>query len=164
MVFTHGPSADLPCLATRAGLGRITRNSDVAHFVHGGVVKTFRWAIDSMLFRIWFYACKIAIIGFAVFAVGFATSRQFSRILQMVGLAIVIPVVIFCAILGIAACFGLRSACPFCGTRGLWVQYGHGIGLVCNRCGVVYGNPILQSTLRADSDVDADDSDTSSDD
>ena len=44
MVFTHGPSAHLPCLATRAGVGRITLSSYIARFVQGGVVKTFRWA------------------------------------------------------------------------------------------------------------------------
>ena len=42
MVFTQRPSAHLPCLATRAGLGRISRISDIARFVQGGVVKTFR--------------------------------------------------------------------------------------------------------------------------
>ena len=47
MVFTHGPSAHLPCLATRAGLGRISRSSDIARFVYGGVVKTFRCADEK---------------------------------------------------------------------------------------------------------------------
>ena len=44
MVFTHGPSAHLPCLATRAGVGRITLSSGIVRFVQGGVVKTFRCA------------------------------------------------------------------------------------------------------------------------
>ena len=44
MVFTHGPAAHLPCLATRVGVGTIFRSSDVARFVQGGVVKTFRCA------------------------------------------------------------------------------------------------------------------------
>ena len=44
MVFTQGPSAHLPCLATRSGTGTISGSSDVARFVQGGVVKTFRWA------------------------------------------------------------------------------------------------------------------------
>ena len=47
MVFTLRPSAHLPCLATRAGLGRITRSSNIARFVQGGVVKTFRWAVEN---------------------------------------------------------------------------------------------------------------------
>ena len=38
MVFTHGPSAHLPCLATRAGVGRITLGSGIVRFVQGGVV------------------------------------------------------------------------------------------------------------------------------
>ena len=42
MVFTQGPSAHLPTLSTRAGLGTIFRSSGIARFVHGGVVKTFR--------------------------------------------------------------------------------------------------------------------------
>ena len=45
MVYTLGPSAHLPCLATRAGLGRIICSSDVARFVQGGVVKTFRYPL-----------------------------------------------------------------------------------------------------------------------
>ncbi len=48
MVLTLRPSAHLPCLATRAGLGRITRSSDAVRFAQGGVVKTFRW--DLVLF------------------------------------------------------------------------------------------------------------------
>ena len=42
MVFTQGPSAHLPCLATRVGIGRISRSSGIVRFVKGGVVKTFR--------------------------------------------------------------------------------------------------------------------------
>ena len=45
MVFTHGPSAHLRPLATLAGLGTISDNSDIARFVQGGVVKTFRCAV-----------------------------------------------------------------------------------------------------------------------
>ena len=44
MVFTLRPSAHLPRLATRAGLGTIFRSSDIARFVQGGVVNTFRCA------------------------------------------------------------------------------------------------------------------------
>ena len=43
MVFTHGPSAHLRPLATLAGLGTISDNSDIARFVQGGVVKNFRY-------------------------------------------------------------------------------------------------------------------------
>ena len=43
MVFTQGPSAHLPRLATRADVGTISRSSGIARFVQGGVVKTFRW-------------------------------------------------------------------------------------------------------------------------
>jgi hypothetical protein len=42
--FYARPSAHLPCLATRAGVGTIFRSSDIARFVQGGVVKTFRYA------------------------------------------------------------------------------------------------------------------------
>ena len=40
--FYARPSAHLPWLVTRAGLGTISRSSDIARFVQGGVVKTFR--------------------------------------------------------------------------------------------------------------------------
>ena len=39
MVFTLGPSAHLPWLVAGAGLGTISRSSDTARFVQGGVVK-----------------------------------------------------------------------------------------------------------------------------
>ena len=42
MVFTQGPAAHLRSLATGVGLGTILPNPDVARFVKGGVVKTFR--------------------------------------------------------------------------------------------------------------------------
>ena len=42
MVFTLRPSAHLPTLATRAGLGTISRCSCTVRFVQGGVVITFR--------------------------------------------------------------------------------------------------------------------------
>jgi hypothetical protein len=54
MVFTHGPSAHLPCLATRAGFGRITRSSGIARFVQGGVVKTFRWTSQLNVVQVTF--------------------------------------------------------------------------------------------------------------
>ena len=43
MVFTLCLSPHLLCLATRAGLGTISRSSDIIRFVQGGVVNTFRW-------------------------------------------------------------------------------------------------------------------------
>ena len=49
MVFTLRPSAHLPRLATRAGLGTIFRSSDIARFVQGGVVKTFRCADETIM-------------------------------------------------------------------------------------------------------------------
>ena len=42
MVFTLRPSAHLGSLATGHALGTISRSSDIARFVQGGVVKTFR--------------------------------------------------------------------------------------------------------------------------
>ncbi len=40
--FYARPSAHLPRLATRAGVGTILRSSGITRFVYGGVVKTFR--------------------------------------------------------------------------------------------------------------------------
>ena len=40
--FYARPAAHLPTLATRAGIGTISRSSNIARFVQGGVVKTFR--------------------------------------------------------------------------------------------------------------------------
>jgi hypothetical protein len=51
MVFTLRPSAHLPTLSTRAGLGTISRSSGIVRFVQGGVVKTFRWASQAVSSR-----------------------------------------------------------------------------------------------------------------
>ena len=40
--YAEALRAHLRSLATLAGLGTISRNSDIARFVQGGVVKTFR--------------------------------------------------------------------------------------------------------------------------
>ena len=40
--YAEALRAHLRSLATGVGLGRISRSSDVARFVQGGVVKTFR--------------------------------------------------------------------------------------------------------------------------
>ncbi len=113
-----------------------------------------------MLFRLWFYACKIGVIGFALTIVGFATSWPLGDTLQFVGLMIVVLVCIVGVLLGIAGCFfGLRSACPICGTRSSWVRVGkQSIGLDCDRCGLVYGNPLLHFTPQVLDDSDEPDS------
>ena len=49
MVFTLRPSAHLPTLSTLAGLGTISHSSDIARFVQGGVVKTFRWWTSGLI-------------------------------------------------------------------------------------------------------------------
>ena len=41
MDFTQGPSAHLPTLSTRVGIGTILGSSGIARFVQGGVVKIF---------------------------------------------------------------------------------------------------------------------------
>ena len=51
MVFTQGPSAHLPRLATWAGLGTISRNSGIACFVYGSVIKTFRFRSEVTVIR-----------------------------------------------------------------------------------------------------------------
>ena len=51
MVFTLRPSAHLPTLATRAGLGTISGSSGIVRFVQGGVVKTFRQTLVDEDFR-----------------------------------------------------------------------------------------------------------------
>ena len=47
MVFTLRPSAHLRRLATLAGVGTIVHNSNIARFVQGGVVKTFRYVTST---------------------------------------------------------------------------------------------------------------------
>jgi len=102
-----------------------------------------------MLFRIWFYACKLVVVGLALAFLGYATSLPLSSAMGTIGVSIIVSLGIAGGVLGFAGCFGLRSACPFCGQRGLWVQYDrHTIGLECDNCGLVYGNPLLHMKLR----------------
>ena len=54
MVFTQRPSAHLRPLVTTVGLGTILCKSNIARFVQGGVVKTFRCAATYQTMEIIF--------------------------------------------------------------------------------------------------------------
>lgn len=102
-----------------------------------------------MLFRIWFYACKVGLLGFGLVLLGASTAYPWSAVAKSIGIVIVVPLCIAGALLGIWGIFGIRSSCPLCGKRGLWVRYEEkGLGLACDGCGIVGGNPLWNWKLR----------------
>lgn len=102
-----------------------------------------------MLFRIWFYACKVGLLGFGLVFLGISTTYPWSKLVESIGIVIIAPLCIAGALLGIWGIFGLRTACPRCGKSGLWVRCGRqSLGLECDRCGIVYGNPLWDWKLR----------------
>jgi hypothetical protein len=105
--------------------------------------------VNAMLFRIWFYACKVALLGFGLVFQGGGTTYPWSKAVRSIGFTIVVPLCIVGALLGIWGIFGVRSACPRCGKRGLWVRCGRRLGLECDRCGIIVcGNPLWDWKLR----------------
>ena len=86
-VFYARPSAHLRSLATCLGAGTISRSSDIARFVQGGVVKTFRWADEpvkthlvyiSLVLILLFVACWGWFNAFGAQAVGRGNVREAS--------------------------------------------------------------------------------------
>ena len=93
-----------------------------------------------MFFKFWtIYTPKLGAIGFLLALIGFATwGSSYGDVLQYMGLAILIPLCIVGAILGVWSCFGLRTRCPNCSTRSDWVQYSRRkTGLDCESCGLI---------------------------
>ena len=113
MFFTLRPSAHLPTLATRAGVGTIARSSCIARFVQGGVVKTFRCATQSMkiiaiLFSLLGIGLHVRMLGFlvdpelsAAFSLQWSTAPLANRALTVA--AIIVPFAFYATCIG--ACF-----------------------------------------------------------
>ncbi len=105
-----------------------------------------------MLFKAWFYACKLGLVGFALVFSSFVLG-SWKEIALLTGIAILIPIAACGAVLGILAMFGLRSTCPRCGMRGEWFRYGRNeLAMSCETCGVIHGNPLWDFKLRVDAD------------
>lgn len=94
-----------------------------------------------MLFRIWYHAGQLALLGFALTAAGMMFNR--TSFLLPIGVSIILPLGILGAILGIVWCtLGIRTACPQCRKPGYWVSPAKSVLAVdCEQCGLVGGNP-----------------------
>jgi hypothetical protein len=115
-----------------------------------------------MLFRIWYHTGNLGLLGLALTAAGTMFNR--TSFLLPVGIAIIAPLGIVGAILGIIWCtLGLRSACPRCGAPADWVSPAKSIIAVdCEHCGLVGGNPmwnLVPRTLNEFYEDDEDDED-----
>jgi hypothetical protein len=96
-----------------------------------------------VFFRLWFiYLSKVAIVGFAFVAIGFAFSGALPRVLQSIGLAIVVPLGIVGALLAIVLMFRKTLACPACGAQSEFVTDKKLVGVNCIHCGLVVVDPM----------------------
>jgi hypothetical protein len=102
-----------------------------------------------MFFRVWFlYVSKIAVAGFALAAVGFATPGFAGGLLQNIGLSVIIPLGIGGALTAIVLVFKKSLACPLCGRQGKFVTCGKTPAINCGHCGLVYcRNPLTSFAL-----------------
>jgi hypothetical protein len=117
----------------------------------------------TMLFRLWFYICKFAILGFLCLFIGAVNIIPGSHLLFAVGEWIVVPICITSAILAVPLLLGWKTACPFCGERCRWGTYGKDMAMECSRCGLVHGHPLKHWRLcveKADSEVERNDNNT----
>ena len=89
--FYARPSAHLPTLSTRAGLGTIFRSSGIVRFVQGGVVKTFRCTHEMSQLQATIELTPDLIAGFAALADAPYDVDSFSRIAQSHGWSLVPP-------------------------------------------------------------------------
>jgi hypothetical protein len=105
-----------------------------------------------MLFRLWFYLCKLGICGFVCLFVGLAhiLPADQGKLLSTVGIWIVVPIGIGGAVLAVPLLLGWKTGCPFCGGRCKWVTYGKEMALDCPRCGLVHADPIRHWRLRVE--------------
>jgi hypothetical protein len=102
-----------------------------------------------MLFKAWFYICKLAILGFILVFLGVVNFIPGSHLLLQIGTWIVVPIGLASAILAIPLhLFGWRTACPFCGQASQWATYDKAMALDCNRCGLIHGNPVTDWKLQ----------------
>jgi hypothetical protein len=93
-----------------------------------------------MLFRLWFYLCKIAILGFALTILGIAKISIWSQWFFVIGLSILVPLCLCGALVAILFCLGWRWACPFCGEKATLSGERNKMIIKCPRCGSYQAN------------------------
>jgi hypothetical protein len=105
-----------------------------------------------VLFRVWYYLCfAVAPILFLLIPLGwlFTESAPLLAMASRVALVLFIALGVSGAVLGFLLLFcGLRLSCPFCGQPGeVCGSKEDGLGLVCERCGLVQGSGFLKLRL-----------------
>lgn len=103
-----------------------------------------------MLFRLWFYTCKLALVCFPLALAGLVAGARYPAV-HVVGtaaLAIFVVTGILGAGLGAALLLGMKLRCPFCGCPGQAGGNKHTLQLDCPRCGLVEGNLLKDFRLR----------------
>ena len=112
--------------------------------------------MGGMFFRIYYHACQVGFLGFALAFAGFFTPRSWH--LLEVALVIVVPMGIMGAVIGLVmVTVGLRTACPNCGSPSYWMMASYGksgfIGIDCEQCGLLGGDPFRDLVPRQRDDL-----------
>jgi hypothetical protein len=105
-----------------------------------------------MLFRLWFYACKLGFAGFALFWLGsgFALFSPWGAGVAALGGGVVACVLAMGAALALPfSALGRPMACPFCGSPSEVVLFARRMKLECPRCGTVHGDPFRDAAVAA---------------
>jgi hypothetical protein len=99
-----------------------------------------------MLFRIWYHACQVCLLGFyLVFAgIGGMFVFEWLGLLVPIGFVLLAPVCIFSVLLCPVWYFlgGINSACPLCGANSYWLMDRSLVLTECEECGLVGGAPL----------------------
>jgi hypothetical protein len=95
-----------------------------------------------VVFRIWFYLCKVAAVAFPAAFLGLVGGLLWQPLLWvcLAGLLLIIPLGIAGGLLGFAVFIcGMKMSCPLCGQPGVFSGDRENLYLDCENCGTVYG-------------------------
>ena len=95
-----------------------------------------------MVFRVWFYLCKIAAVAFPAAFLGLLGGFVWQPLLWVftVALLLIIPLGIAGAMLGFSVFIcRMKLSCPLCGQPGNFLADREHLYLDCETCGMVYG-------------------------
>jgi hypothetical protein len=100
---------------------------------------------NAMPYRLWHYACKLAIPLLACVFLGMMVRGRVADIIGVVALVTIIGLGFTGAVMGILMVLGkLRMRCPFCGQMGpAWGSKEEGIRMECRTCGEIWSGGTL---------------------
>ena len=119
-----------------------------------------------MVFRIWFYLCKVAAVAFTAAFLGFIGGLLWQPLLWVfvAGLLLIILLGISGGLLGFAVFIcGMKLSCPLCGQPGDFSADRENLYLDCETCGTVYGEIGASKFFDWQLYVDVEDDDEDSD-